>query len=287
MIGTVKKWFEQRKQRSEVVSIVALQSFPKLLTSETIQAALTNLGIQATLAEERTSYFRTTIDGFELTIGSLPIPYPAFVGQKTTEIRISEACAKHTSFMMVDAWNAPEGKQRTDARPLIAKIISALSDEYVLAFYDWTSHRFFLPDKEILDDMAEGNIDAAIAKVGDMVIGINSADDRLERAVEEARSRWPEFVEAFHEKYTDFPFTAKGRFEHNEEVEHLWIEVEACDLQSVTGKVINKPYHIPRPRFGDVVTIPLDELSDWLYKSKDGRPVGCFIEQMMEKGEFE
>lgn len=281
MFGSVKKWIQDRKERSEIVAIVMLQSMPRLMNASSVESALSEVGISVTLREERTSYLRGIIDGFEITIASLPSAYPGLLNTQLPEERLTDACANHVAFTTIDTWTAPQGHDRKEARPIMAKIAAALTDEYVLAYYDWTSHRFCLPDENIVVLLAEGEIDQAIARIGDGVFIIGSDDEQFLAATAEAQRRWPEFVEAFSKGASEYPYTVKAVFTHGDFTEHLWIEVSQCDLTSVTGKIINKPYHLPRPRLGDVVTIPFESVSDWMIINTDGI-VGGFVESLIQ-----
>jgi uncharacterized protein YegJ (DUF2314 family) len=285
MFGAVKKWWKTRKENSEVVSLVLLESTPKLLTLENLTLALQSIGtgMKTDLTEEKISYFRSSIEGFEITIASLPAPYAPLLNVKMREKRMTDVCASHIAFTMIDIWKAPDSAKRTEGRPLMAKIAAALTDEYVLAYFDWTSKKFCLADENIVKLLADGEIDEALNQVGDIVINVESDDERIEAAIVEAQERWPEFVEAFSQKKADAPFIAKARFEHNEMGEHLWMEVQSCDLESVTGKIANKPYNIPRPREGDVVTVPRRDISDWLMQGPEG-PIGGFVERILTEG---
>ena len=197
MFGGVKKWMQERKKGSEVVAIVLLQSVPRLMDRASLESTLRNAGVVTLLRQERTSYFRGTIGGFEITIASLPSPYPGLLNSQLPEERLTDACANQTAFTTIDTWAAPTGRDRVEARPIMAKIAAALTDEYVLAYYDWTSHRFCLPDDDIVSLLANGEIDEAIARVGDGVFAIGSEDEQFLAAIAEAQQRWPEFVEAF------------------------------------------------------------------------------------------
>jgi uncharacterized protein YegJ (DUF2314 family) len=164
----------------------------------------------------------------------------------------------------------------------MAQIAAALTDDSVFLYYDWTTRRMCLNDPEILELLAAGNLDEAIQDIGDVVVNLDYNDQKMIEAVEEAKRRWPEFVEAFAKRGEE-PFLAKVRFEHGENVEHMWVEVTACDLESVTGVVANRPFKIPKPKEGDMVTASIDDLSDWLMLLEDG-PAGGFVEQILRNG---
>lgn len=291
MFGAVKKWFSERKEAKEIVAIVFLLETPRLLVSGMVEHLLRQAGVlsedsvgQPVLKEEKTSYFRCVIDGFELTIASSPQRYAGLSRPRAgLEARLSDGMTRHQGFVTIDCWKAPEGKSRREARPLMAKIAAALTDDSTLLYYDWTTRRMCLNDPEILDLLTAGNLDEAVQSIGDIVVNVDYNSGKTVQAVEEARRRWPEFVSAFATKGKDEPFIAKVRFEHGENVEHMWVEVTACDENSLTGTVANRPFRIPKPREGDVITASIEELSDWLM-IRDGEPVGGFVEAILRGG---
>jgi uncharacterized protein YegJ (DUF2314 family) len=280
VFGAIKKWMQRRQEKSEIVAIILLQAMPRLMDRASIESTLKSAGINIALKEEQISYLRGAIDGFELTIASIPMPYVELKRARFAEQRLSDACASHVAFTTIDAWKSTDGRPRTDARPIMAKIAAALTDEYVVAYYDWTSKRLFLPDSEIVSLLTEGKIEEAIEQVGDVVFTIASEDEQIEEAIAEAQRRWPEFVEAFGRRSADDIFTAKASFTHGDAVEHLWMEVSNCDLNNVTGRIANKPYNIPRPNKDDVVIVPAENVSDWLMSGPDG-PIGGFVERIL------
>lgn len=289
MFAGIKNWFEKRREAKEIVAIVFLLKFPRLLTAQSVEQSLRQADVFSdsegvlVFREEQTSYLRGTIDGFELTIQSLPQKYFGLSRPRQgLEARLAEGMTSHQGYVSIDCWKAPEGISRRNARPLMAKIAAALTDESTLLYYDWTTRRMCLNDPEILELLAAGNLDEAIQDIGDVVVNVDYNSGKTVQAVEEARRRWPEFVVAFQTR-GDEPFLAKVRFEHGENVEHMWVEVTACDEKSLTGTVANRPFKIPKPKEGDVITAPIEELSDWLM-IRDDEPVGGFVEAILRGG---
>jgi len=290
MFKGLKNWFDKRREAKEIVAIVFLLETPRLLTPGSVEQLLRQAGVLSSssvagsiLKEEQTSYLRGVIDGFELTIASSPQRYAGLSNPRQgLEARLADGMTRHQGFITIDCWKAPEGASRRDARPMMAKIAAALTDDSVFLYYDWTTRRMCLNDPEILELLKEGNLDEAVESIGDVVVNLDYTDKKTAEAVEEARRRWPEFVEAFAGRGEE-PFLAKVRFSHGDIVEHMWMEVSACDLESVTGEVVNRPFKLPKPREGDVVTAPLSDLSDWMM-IVDGEPVGGFVEAILRGG---
>lgn len=289
MFSAVKNWFEKRKEAKEIVAVVFLLETPRLLVAGAVEQLLRQAGViseahsSPVFQEEKISYLRATIDGFEITVASSPQKYMGLSRPRPgLEARLADGMSRHEGFVTIDCWKAPEGKSRRDARPLMARIAAALTDDSVFLYYDWTTRRMCLNDPEILELLASGNLDEAIQDIGDVVVNLDYSDKKTTEAVEEAKRRWPEFVEAFAKRGEE-PFLAKVRFEHGENVEHMWVEVTACDLESVTGVVANRPFKIPKPKEGDIVTASIDDLSDWMMLLEDG-PAGGFVEQILRNG---
>jgi uncharacterized protein YegJ (DUF2314 family) len=102
-------------------------------------------------------------------------------------------------------------------------------------------------------------------------------------AVDEANRRWPEFVAALqNRKAPDEIFAVKARFTEGEEEEFMWVSVDRIDGERILGRLENSPAMIKSLREGDLVTVPRENLNDWLYSS-GGEPVGGFTMKVMEE----
>ncbi|MCD8535819.1 MAG: DUF2314 domain-containing protein [Verrucomicrobia bacterium] len=53
--------------------------------------------------------------------------------------------------------------------------------------------------------------------------------------------------------------------EANENGEHMWIEPISRDVNSITGKLLSIPEWIDYVEAGDVVTVTVEDVTDWLY----------------------
>lgn len=73
-------------------------------------------------------------------------------------------------------------------------------------------------------------------------------------------------------------------------VEHMWINDVNFDGEIITGTLINQPNELTNIENGDAVTIPLNQISDWLF-AIEGRTYGGFtihaMRSMMESDERE
>jgi uncharacterized protein YegJ (DUF2314 family) len=122
-----------------------------------------------------------------------------------------------------------------------------------------------------------------------------TADSKaMDRAVQEAQKTVKKFIAALRSpKANQSRFAVKKRFIQGDKVEHLWLKEVTFDGQLFHGKVDNQPVDIKGVRLGNVVSVSLDELSDWMFV-QDGRLVGGYTIHAMcqnmspaEKKQFE
>jgi uncharacterized protein YegJ (DUF2314 family) len=76
------------------------------------------------------------------------------------------------------------------------------------------------------------------------------------------------------------PFTDGPRTDGNFEFEHMWIGDTGFDGNSVNGTLLNSPNWLTSVREGSVVSVPFDNLTDWMMTA-DGRAYGGFTVNLM------
>lgn len=114
------------------------------------------------------------------------------------------------------------------------------------------------------------------------VVMVEDSEAKLEAATDEARSRWPEFVEAFRRRTADQPFSVKAPFRDGEEVEWMWVAVSEITNEAVEGTLGNVPVSLRNIREGDHVRLPVSTIVDWVY-AVGGRMVGGFSVQALRQ----
>jgi uncharacterized protein YegJ (DUF2314 family) len=105
----------------------------------------------------------------------------------------------------------------------------------------------------------------------------------MKAAVQTARDRWPEFVEAFECRDDDQHFAMKARFEEDDSVEFMWVTVTAIEGELVLGVLDSDPADVKSLRCGDRVRVTLDNLNDWMFVDGDEEPVGGFTIAVLTK----
>lgn len=67
---------------------------------------------------------------------------------------------------------------------------------------------------------------------------------------------------------------SQNRNDDDPVVEHMWINDINFDGEQITGVLINDPYELTNIQNGDEVTIPLNQISDWLFAIQGSSPKG-------------
>lgn len=114
------------------------------------------------------------------------------------------------------------------------------------------------------------------------VCDVAENDEEMERAMEEARRRFPEFVQAFLGRRGE-SHHVKAPLEHHGRVEHIWIEVDAIEGNRIVGRLANDPIDLGPLRVGDGIVVDSDTISDWLYIDENGQMVGGFTIAVLNK----
>jgi uncharacterized protein YegJ (DUF2314 family) len=119
------------------------------------------------------------------------------------------------------------------------------------------------------------------------VIEIAEDDPRMAEAVEDAKRRWPEFIQAFAERIDleDERYIVKAEFTEHGQSEFMWVSVTQIEGDLVTGVLMNDPHELVGVHRGQNVTIQAEQLNDWLYPLADGDAAGGFTLKVLSNRE--
>ncbi|MBC8291035.1 MAG: DUF2314 domain-containing protein [Planctomycetes bacterium] len=224
-----------------------------------------------------------------LTIHSFAAPYfddPEAVADDVHEARIRTAILEHTAWISCDliTW-LDEETDEAQADDLIGRLLAEFADDNCLAvidLFDQSVYPFIEDETEAA--LRSGNPRNALEQLPyDPVITISPDDPEMQAAVQTARDRWPEFVEAFENREDGQHFAMKARFEENDHIEFMWIKVTAIEGELVLGILDSDPADVHSLQCGDRVRVTLDKLNDWMYLSDDEQPVGGFTVAVLTK----
>lgn len=59
----------------------------------------------------------------------------------------------------------------------------------------------------------------------------------------------------------------RDRMSDSSEIEHMWFNENDFDGENVSGVLLNSPNNLTSLKAGDEVSVPLEEISDWMYAS--------------------
>lgn len=138
-------------------------------------------------------------------------------------------------------------------------------------------------------------------KQGDNYTSVSADDQAMNEAIAKAKATSGDFVKALHEQRegtTDF-YVKKPYPTPDGGEEHMWIEVSGETNGVITGIISNDAEDTRVVKFGQQVSVKIDEISDWKYT--DGRKlVGGYTvrvlldrmppkerEQLLKEGGFE
>lgn len=115
------------------------------------------------------------------------------------------------------------------------------------------------------------------------VYGVEKSDAKVNKAIEEARKRIPEFCSAWEARGTAGQPMVKGRFATDEEdgAEYMWISVTDMTDAGFVGVVENSPLAEGLPAKGQTVTVKLDDVVDWAYLDENEQPQGMFVDRVL------
>lgn len=200
---------------------------------------------------------------------------------------LGEALASHSCWLAVDS-NIPSGTIKDEEIfSALGRFLAEFVDDQIVMIYTPTFNKGALWK----DEMRETLVSDPLSVFGpgpharvemNNVRQVPADDAEMIAAIEEARTRFPEFCTAFANAPTKAGFLVKARFEEEEEVEHMWISVTELTDTLIYGKLINSPNAISNVREGQFVEVDSDKVSDWAYPSKEqGDYVGNFSERVL------
>ena len=224
-----------------------------------------------------------------LTVHCFPSPYfdePEEVAGDVREARVRTAILEHRAWISCDliSW-MDDDSDEAGADVLIGKLLAEFADSNCMAVVDLLDHSIypFLED-ETEKALRSGNPRLALEELPyDPVITIACDDPEMQAAVQTARDRWPEFVQAFEQRSKGQHFAMKGRFTEADFVEFMWVTVTAIEGEFILGVLDSDPADLSSLQSGDCVRMGLEDLNDWMFLSGDDEPVGGFTVAVLTK----
>lgn len=265
----------QLQQR--LISLVLLLSEPRPLDADAVAHAVSRAvgsGVPKDAVVAQGSSFVVKSGSRKFAIHSVGKPYfeeGDKLGAELKDPALADAVRKHRAWLSVD-WI--EKDEQVDLRKVYQQI-GQITVQFVkadtLAVYSPDTDQFHLSDTTLLGHLRSNHPlqDLVPATLADTKITIRSDDPELKAAEAQAKERWPEFVRAFKERSESQYFAVKGRIVEGDKGEYLWLQVSSMDDKLVHGKLDNDPAVLTKVARGADMHIPIAEVDDWLYSTKE------------------
>ncbi len=237
------------------------------------------------LIDEGDGWFRLTNGDFKCSIHASDQPrctYPETVAAEINELRTRKLYEQHRATLNI---TLSQESLTDEAWQRAATLLLALAEDAkpLLVEAPATGHLAVWNDS--LKTAMLGNDPVRAVRSVRMVPVIRVDDDgpAMKKAIETARARWPEFVEAFGERRIGQHFSVKASFADGEHLEAMWIKVSRIGDGKINGILDSKPVDVGTVKYGDETSVAVKDILDWLFTSPDGKEMtGLFSREAIE-----
>lgn len=271
-----------------LASIAVLLSEPRLMTEEGLARAVENaIGVEFDPTDPQAEQFVSgqsptffvQVRDFLFQVNNCKGGYfkEYLVEAKCLpDERLQPTLVEHCSWLSIDLILYPEGSSVDAAFRIMCPVISELSGTDFLTLHCPTAGYWGVWD-ESLHDMLQSSDPLGALQFG-YVPPIEAPDSEpaLIVAAEQARCRWPEFVQAFEGRQSTQAFYVKVRLAEGDDQEFPWLSVRTIQEEAVIGTVDKEP-ESPGIRAGVEVQATLNDIWDWMILPPGGGPpIGYF-----------
>ena len=290
------KWIKSkigRKEDKPIRAFVWLLDEPRMLDAPMLQR-IVEQALDKTLAPGadvggdfvvgEMPMFIVKLDLYMLMVNAIPAPYmkdPARAARAISERRLQKVVAEHRAWLSVDLMGDYDDEAEKAGWRIIGRIAAALADNRCLAILVPGVDRCLPFDPGLLDHLRSDDPLGALSWSVAPVVNISSEDPRMKGAVEEARLRWPEFVQAFREPDPGQEgFSVKLPVTDGKNTEYIWVQVDSIEGEVISGDLANEPVDLRFMRLGSRVRGSVADLNDWAY-IENGDMVGGFTSRVL------
>lgn len=279
----------RRRSRGPFRALILLYRTPTLVQPEPLKAAAERAGVEIEVSGNALE-LSLLINGASLKVMQAPMTYGApqltaeQMAAQIPESRLREAILEHKSFASFFSPSPMEEERWNQVLISLGRVLAEYADDEALLLWRADNNHCIRFSPEMREQLIAGNILELFAEgQGDEVMLVDPSDDRIAAAVAEARSRWPEFVEALGKGGDPELHIVKGPLGDGHNVEYMWIAVERVADETIQGKLMSSPFKVRGMKQGDQVSLPVSELNDWAFFAESG-PVGMFTEKIVRGG---
>ncbi len=299
-----RSWFQsqfsRRRNITPIVSFVLLLREPRPLTIGDLAATVRRaLGIEIwtgfdeprgdnyILEEVEPSYI-VQLKERTFRVTNSPTPYLSeseWTAVEIAEPRLRRAVVEHRAWLSVNLLRGDWKGYVLDpdevhaAYRIIGPLVAELADDVALVLIEHETGRMNVYGPA-LDAELRGPDPrhALIVPAHILAPAIKDDDPRMIAAVEEARDRWSEFVDAFDHRRPGQVFSAKVWIAEGAVSESMWVSVTALEGDYLYGKLDNTPIRLRNARLGSRIRAAVADLNDWTFLEANRLRGGFTIE---------
>ena len=210
------------------------------------------------------------------------------LAEMTIENRAKHILQHHSSWISIVLLGPRDESLDVDEEySRIGKLLNQLVNEDTMAIVIPELMRLVPWDDSLAPKLAGNHPLADLSPTNPPVFNIADDDPQMIVAVEQARSRWPQFVTAFENHARseesdlfDDQFSVKAPVSVDGITEFIWLTVTAIENQIIYGLLCNYPVSLHGLSKGDRVRVPVERINDWIY-SQNGRKSGGFTVKIL------
>lgn len=205
------------------------------------------------------------------------------VASSMRDLRVSHVIEQHKAWFSVDLM-ATNGADATDSDNylMIAGLFAEIVDDHTLAMV-FPAFHVCVPWEDQLEDILRSEDPLQAASIRHFpVVRVDANDPRMLALVDEARSRFEEFVAAFESRTSsEQTFAVKTPVQAGDNTEMIWVRVTGIENGVIYGELVTKPVDLGEMEMGDRVTSRVDDVNDWIFSTADGESTGGFSIQLL------
>jgi uncharacterized protein YegJ (DUF2314 family) len=134
----------------------------------------------------------------------------------------------------------------------------------------------------VIDSLAKGDArqpgDVVERRGQPTVVQVSDDDNAMNRAMDEARATVDQFVTALNAPQpTQKSFSVKLLVTDGQHSEHMWVPPVRYEQGKFFGQLNNVPDLVHGVKLGDEVSVPTNEISDWMFVDEGRLVGGCTI----------
>jgi uncharacterized protein YegJ (DUF2314 family) len=299
LAGGFVYWRIRKRRQSRLISFVALLNEP-VTFDPAVLASIAGKIWKADLGDGGSEGADGFVVGTEIMttivhndrmflINSFPKPYVEDI-EKTAasiaDLRIRPLFLQHQGWFSCDAMGVDGTTSDEDVQDWyrrLGALFAELLDENCLLIYLPDSGLAYPINEDTMLALGSQDPVRALQKTMSLpIIEVPDDDPLMEAATAKARQEWPRFVTAYEAK-AGKNFSVKAPVTHAGNTEFIWITVTALEGDHVYGELGNDPASLGSLRFGSKVSVPVEDLNDWVYLDSQEKVVGGFTVAAVKK----